>query len=376
VTSSKHKVAVIAPKYGSVGGAEKLAQEVTERIALNPRYEVHVFANQWSVQSDRITFHKVPIIVFPRFLKPLSFAWFVKRKMATMDFDLIHSHERVFETDLLSIHGLPHRAWIKRIRKKRMSLFDHVTAWVEHRLIENKRCRAFLAVSNLTRDQYLEEFGVDPTMLQVVHPGVAPERFVENQPGDRLAIRRLCGIGDEDTVILFVGMNFEIKGLDLLMSAVSMVKSLHSSRKIKLLVVGKGNFKKYEALARKLRLQDDIIFTGVLKDCIERVYMMADIFSMLSSFDAFGLTVLEAMAASLPVIISNKVGAKDIVLEGVNGFVVEREDIQTIASKISLLLNPRERNRISRAARETAMRNTWENMTERVTQVYESLLVQ
>jgi UDP-glucose:(heptosyl)LPS alpha-1,3-glucosyltransferase len=375
VTSNKCRVAVIAPKYGLVGGAEKLAQEVTERIALNSLYDVHVFANRWIAHSDRITFHKIPVIVFPRFLKPLSFAWFVKRKMASADFDLIHSHERVFEADILSIHGLPHRTWIRLIRKKRMSLFDHATAWVEQSLIKNPRCRAYLAVSNLTRDHYLREFALAPNRVRVIHPGVAPERFVEDRPGDRRSIRSFCGMGDEDTVMLFVGMNFEVKGLDQLMSAIALAKAMDSSKRIKLLVVGKGNFKKYEGLARKLGLQDDTIFTGVLKDNIERAYLTADIFSMLSSFDAFGLTVLEAMAASLPVLISMDVGARDLVRDGVNGFVVDREDIEDIASKISFLSNRQERERMSRAARQTAMLNTWEKMTERVTEVYKSLLV-
>jgi UDP-glucose:(heptosyl)LPS alpha-1,3-glucosyltransferase len=374
VRPKKLKLAVIIPKYGLVGGAEKLVQEVTERVALNPRYEIHVLANQWTRQSDRITFHEIPITTFPRFLRPISFAWFAKRKTEAMDFDLIHSHERVFHADILTMHGIPHRAWIKQVRKKRMSLFDYATAWVESGLIKSGKCRAFLPVSNLTREQYLQEFSIDANKVQVIHPGVALERFTQDSPDVRRRMRGLYGINEADTVVLFVGMNFEIKGLDILMSAVSIVKSTNPLTGIKLLVVGKGNFKKYEALSHQLGIKDDVIFAGVLRDSMESVYMASDIFSMLSKFDTFGLTVLEAMAASLPVIISNNVGARDLVKDGVNGFALEREDISAIASRIAFLLDSKERESISRAARTTATQNTWEAMARKIVKVYESVL--
>jgi UDP-glucose:(heptosyl)LPS alpha-1,3-glucosyltransferase len=373
-SSTPKKIAVVVQKYGLIGGAERLVLEVTERIALNPYCDVHVLANQWARQSDRVTFHKIPIIAFPRFMKPISFARFVEQKISAMDFDLVHSHERVFHADVFSIHGLPHQTWVKQVRKKRMSLFDRATAWIERSLIRNGGCRAFLAVSSLTKAKYLEEFGLEVDKVQVIHPGVSIEKFANESRDVRELVRRLYGISASDTVVLFVGMNFEIKGLDILISAVSLAKSRNPSESIKLLVVGKGNFRKYGALCRRLGLKDDVIFAGVLKDHVENVYIAADVFSMLSKFDAFGLTVLEAMAASLPVIISTDVGAADLVEEGVNGFKLGGEDIPAIASKIALLLNPQTRSSLSLAARQTAGQHTWEEMAQKTIGVYETLL--
>jgi UDP-glucose:(heptosyl)LPS alpha-1,3-glucosyltransferase len=374
VNSPKRKIAVVVQKYGLIGGAEKLVQEMTERIALNPRYDVHVLANQWTRQLDRITFHKIPIVAFPRFMKPISFAWFVQRKLSNIHFDLVHSHERIFQADIFSIHGLPHRTWVQQVRRKRMSLFDRATAWIEKRLINNGACRAFLAVSRVTRDKYVREFALDPNKVKVIHPGVAIEKFKNDSHEIRQLVRSLYGIDETDTVVLFVGMNFEIKGLDLLMSAVATAKSMNPSMSIKLLVVGKGNFRKYGAFANRLGLKDDVIFAGVLKDHVENVYVAADIFSMPSKFDAFGLTVLEAMAAALPVIISTDVGARDLVEEGINGFTVVREDTSVLASRISLLADRRVSAGFSVAAKATARRHSWEEMADKTTQVYESLL--
>jgi len=50
--SDVRKIAIAIPKYGLVGGAEYFVAELTKRIALNPRYEIHVFANRWIPNSS------------------------------------------------------------------------------------------------------------------------------------------------------------------------------------------------------------------------------------------------------------------------------------------------------------------------------------
>lgn len=112
------KIAVVIPKYGLVGGGERFVRELTKRIAADHRYEVHVFANKWESQCDRITFHKIPIITFPKFLTTISFAWFVDYKTKNMNFDIIHAHDRIFHADLFTMHGVPHGFWVKKVRKK------------------------------------------------------------------------------------------------------------------------------------------------------------------------------------------------------------------------------------------------------------------
>ena len=97
-------------------------------------------------------------------------------------------------------------------------------------------------------------------------------------------------------------MNFEIKGLDYVIAALGKAKASYPSHNLKLLVVGKGDYKKYGALAQKTGIKDNIIFAGVHKENLEKIYLASDIFMMLSRFDTFGMTVLEAMAASLPII--------------------------------------------------------------------------
>jgi UDP-glucose:(heptosyl)LPS alpha-1,3-glucosyltransferase len=371
-----HKIAVVIPKYGLVGGAEHFVSELTRRLSLNPWYEIHVFANRWLVNGERLIFHKIPIITFPKFLTTISFSCFVKDKMAKMDFDLIHTHDRIFDADIFTMHSVPHAFWINQVRRKDMNLSDRATSWVEKKLVRNPRCRRFIPVSNLASEKFLQAYTVDENKIQVIHPGIDMERYRELDRGQcRHEIRSLWGIDETDVVILFVSMNFDIKGLDVLMAATAKTKSNDRSQKIKLLIVGKGEEKKYRRIAKNLGIDNDVIFAGVHREKLERIYLASDIFSILSKFDTFGIAVLEAMAASLPVVVSSNVGAKDLVVHGVNGFIIENStDIDGISEKICILLNKEVRTRMGVAAHETALKNTWESVAKKYECTYDELM--
>ena len=378
-SNHRKRIAVVIPKYGLLGGAEGHTAELTNRLALNPRYEVHVFANQWTNHPENITFHKVPMITFPKFLTTISFAYFVGIKTSQIHFDIIHTHERIFRADVCTLHGIPHQTWIRDIRKKKKySLFDYGTIWVAKKLTESGRCHKFVAVSHLTQDKFLQEYpNIDPSHVSVIHPGVDMDAFTRL---DRKTccdeVRQQYGIDATDIVVLFVSMNYDIKGLDYLMMGLAQFKKKHPDKKFKLLIVGKSNSRKYISLAEKTGIQPDIIYTGAIPhDQIARLYLASDIFSMPSRFDTFGLTVLEAMAASLPVIISENVGAKDIVKQGINGFVINpTKHADEIADAVELLCHEDIKMKISKAAWITASHYSWEKTVEKYTDVYEEIL--
>jgi UDP-glucose:(heptosyl)LPS alpha-1,3-glucosyltransferase len=368
------KVGVVIPKYGLVGGGEKFVYEITERLARDPAFDVHVFANRWRVNDSRASFHRVPIITFPRFFSVLSFAWFAARQIEKVGIDVIHTHERIFEADVFTMHGIPHRLWIKTVRKKHMSLFDRAYDYIERRLVEGIRCRHFQPVSELTREAFMSEYDCRGKAIEILYPGIDPEPFTTRDRAHcRNEIRRRYGFSESDRIVLFVSMNFEIKGLDHLMEGIAAAKQKVAGEALKLLVVGKGNVRKFEHLATTLGIADDVVFAGVCEDGIEQIYLGCDIFSMLSRFDTFGLTVLEAMAASLPVLISHQVGARDLVTQGENGYVVERTDKQAVSRCLRLLVDDENMIRMGRQAHLTARQFRWEQPVDQLKTIYRSV---
>ncbi|ESP62803.1 glycosyl transferase [Smithella sp. ME-1] len=370
-----HKIAVIIPKYGLIGGAEQYSSELTGRLASSTEYDFHVYANRWKESSIPINFHKTPIVSFPKFLTTPGFAYFAGRSINVSNYSLIHSHERIFDADIFTLHGIPHRYWVHNIRQKHMSLFDSATAWVEKKMVYESRCKKFVAVSSLTKDIFLQKYEIENEKVDVINPGVDLNDFrLQNKNSACSNIRRELGINSTDPVIIFAAMNFEIKGLDDILFSLAKLKA--QNRKFKLVVVGKGNVKKYKKLAEEAKIISDVIFTGQLnKEKLINVYLAGNIFMILSRFDTFGMVVLEAMAAGLPVIISRNVGAKDIVREDKNGFIVgNTSDADYIAAKISLLLDENIRQKMSEAARQTAAQNTWDNVTNKYAAIYENII--
>jgi len=211
------------------------------------------------------------------------------------------------------MHGIPHKTWIKKARRKPLSLFDRSMAWVEEKAITGSRIPMILPVSSLVKDELLKLYDIPESKIHVIHPGVSTNRFsVFDRETCRHEIRQRHGLSSSDVVVLFVGMNFEIKRLDLVIQGIAgLVNKDRRSYRVKLLVVGRGNTNKYLTLAKDLGISDRIVFIGVTHE-VEKYYLASDIFAMPSRFDTFGLAVLEAMMAGLPVLITQRVGARDL----------------------------------------------------------------
>jgi len=369
------KIAVVIPKFGLVGGAEQFASELSEKLSSGHQETLHVFANHWQSNSHVLKFHKIPIISFPKFLTTISFAWFVQRQIQRNNFSLVHSHERIFTADIFTLHGVPHRYWVDQVRRKRMSLYDTATAWVEKKLVYEGHCKKFIAVSALTKDIFLREYPIDPGQVAVIHPGVNLTDYAHKKKDDvRRTVRSALGIGAEEPVIIFASMNFEIKGLDDILLTLAQLKKQND--KFKLIVAGKGNIKKYEKMAKEAQISSNVIFTGVVgKDKLIDLYLAGDLYMMLSKFDTFGMVVLEAMAAGLPVMISSHVGAKDLVQEGENGFIINNpSDYDHIVSKLKILFDENSRRSMSAAAYQTAAQNTWDVVAAKYQNTYNDIL--
>jgi glycosyltransferase involved in cell wall biosynthesis len=105
------------------------------------------------------------------------------------------------------------------------------------------------------------------------------------------------------------------------------------------------------------------------------LFEQATVFCFPSVDDGFGLVVLEAMAAGLPVIVTENVGAKDLITNGVHGFVVPIRDVDKLAEKIEFFFrNPDAVAEMGKNARRQAEKYDWSTYGERIVQVYQQSL--
>lgn len=366
------KIAVVIPKYGLMGGAEGFAYELTERLAARSGFEMHVFANKWCPGNPSIAFHKVPILAFPRLLRQIGFAYFSSKLIRLTDYDIIHSHDRIFRMDLFTMHGIPHKTWITEVRRKPLSLFDRSMAWVEEKALNGSRVPLVLPVSSLVKDELLRVYDIPEPKIRVIHPGVSTDRFSGlNKDMCRREIRELHGLSPNDIIVLFVGMNFEVKRLELILGSIAgLVGKRNRNSAMKLLVVGKGREGRYRSLARDLGIVNRVVFAGVTNE-VEKYYLASDIFAMPSAFDTFGLAVLEAMAAGLPVIITRTVGARDLIDPGVHGFILpENPSLSDMTEVLTTLIQPEMRKKMGENSRKAALKHDWDIVANKVANIY------
>ncbi|MFC1567288.1 glycosyltransferase family 4 protein [Thermodesulfobacteriota bacterium] len=370
------QVAVVIPKYGLLGGAEGFVYNLTERLALRDGFYVHVFANKWRQGKAPIVFHKIPIIPFPRWIQPISFAFFSRKAIYAGKYDIVHSHDRIFEMDLFTFHGIPHKTWIKETKRDRLSFFDQAMVWVEQKAFNNPKGPIILPVSTLVKEEILKVYDVPESKIRVIHPGVSMDRFsTHSRETCRQEIRQRFNLSLDDVVVLFVSMNFELKRLDLVIKGIAdLVEKEGQASNMKLLVVGKGDSKRFMALAHDLGISKRVVFAGVTNE-VEKYYLACDIFAMPSKLDTFGLAVLEAMAASLPVIITSRVGARDIVKSGINGFILsENPSVSEMTASFAALTKSEKRLQMGENSRQIAIRHTWDTTAERVAELYQQLI--
>jgi glycosyltransferase involved in cell wall biosynthesis len=134
------------------------------------------------------------------------------------------------------------------------------------------------------------------------------------------------------------------------------------------LLIGDGEYlNELKRLAKDLEVEDRVIFTGAVDNMeLYRYLSMGDIFIQPSiGHEAFGITIIEAMACNLPVVASRNGGIVDIVKDGENGYLFDIEDLDGLKEKI--LLTSSELKKLSKGARESVVKNfTWKKSVDKL----------
>lgn len=101
----------------------------------------------------------------------------------------------------------------------------------------------------------------------------------------------------------------------------------------------------------------------------------ADLLVLPSRNDSYGMVVAEALATGLPAVVSTMVGAKDLIEEGVNGWVVPVEDVEALAARLlECSRQPALLSNLGTAARRSAESATWDGYSERLVGWFRELL--
>lgn len=369
------------------GGCETYISDLARRLAADG-HEVHLFACRWdeSVLPDSTIVHAIPPVRGPRFLKPWRFAAACEHALADADNLVSIGFDKTWGQDVLYPQGGLHAASASYNLDKYPHPLTRIGAWMvkqvdlahwSYTLLEKKQYltdRAPLVVVNsrMVSEHFRDYYNLDSDDVRVIPSAIDPDRFMEHdRPRRRLEYRQEWGFKPEDTVGLFVAMNYRLKGLEPLLYAVkNLITRVGPSRGFRLLVAGNPNYRRYERLARRLGIADHVRFLGYCGET-RNCYFAADFLVHPTFYDPCSLVVLEALACGLPVITSRSNGASEMMAPPREGYVIEDpHDHARLSWCMEQMLDPSRRTACAQAARRTSLQWTFEHHYRQLLQVF------
>ncbi len=287
----------------------------------------------------------------------------VKRVLEDTDFDIVHVHEPFMPQLPIQFLRYSMTVNVGTWHAARDSNFAYVYG---RRLIKRwqRKLDGKIAVS-AAAVKHIEKYF--PGYYNIIPNGVDVEHFERE-------IEPLREFSDGKRNVLFVGRPEKRKGLKYLIRAfVGVQRAIPDSR---LIVVGAGQFGRYERAVRNARLRDVVFRSNVPFDQLPRYHHTAHVFCAPNTgFESQGIVLLEAMAAGLPIVASNIDGFAGVVTHGVEGLLVRPEDPQALADAlVELLRDPARSAAMGRHGRERAQYFSWDRVSQQVLSYYERLI--
>ncbi len=265
---------------------------------------------------------------------------------------------------LFTVHGFaaPHYPWIKR---KALLLIERILARVTD---------AWICVSQAERDSLIASRAADPRRTTVIHNGIDVTRFAPLEEACQSA-RHTLGLDPTGYVVVTVCRLYRPRDLGTLLQAFRL--SVDRGLRGQLLIVGEGPLRPdIERHVASLKLGGIVRLLGMRRD-VPLLLSAADCFVLSSrGWEGLPLTVLEAMAAGLPVIASDVGGTKEAVVEGETGHLFAPGDFGALASRLQELAANRSRgHELGLAGRQRVERLfTADRMVRQTSVLYHAIL--
>lgn len=218
-------------------------------------------------------------------------------------------------------------------------------------------------------DLFKKKYNVERN-IHIVPTGIEVDRFYKENIDSALVnkLKKKYNIKRNFTAI-FVGRIAEEKNIPFLINVVEKIKDIKPN--FKLLIIGDGPDKeKYEKLSKEKGCGKNIIFTGKVPwDDVPLYYDIADIFISASQSETQGLTIIEAMASSLPTLCIDDESFRNTVVDGLNGYLF-KDEVGCTKKILEVMNDKKLLSLLSNGARNSADMHSSKYFAERVLDVY------
>jgi glycosyltransferase involved in cell wall biosynthesis len=355
-----------------VGGAELLAARLARRLAGGYRSRF-VCLDELGDLANGLRDEGFPVAVVGR---RAGLDWRCPLRLARMlrdePVDLVHAHQYTpffYSAIAARLAGRPPVLFTEHGRHHP----DHPRPrrMLANRLLLGKRDRV-VAVGEAVRHALIHNEGIPPNRVGVIYNGIDPSPYGDAAV-DRAQVRREMGLRPEDFVILKVARLDPVKDhLTAVRTLELVAASLPNAR---LVIVGEGPERPaIEELVRRRSLTGCVRLLGLRRD-IPRVLAAADVFLLTSVSEGVPLTLIEAMAAGVPVVATRVGGVGEVVQDGVTGLLAPAGSHGELCAALLRLAGDSDlRRRMAHHGRERATLFSEDRMLAGYAQLYRDML--
>ncbi len=359
-------------------GAEVQLKVLLSKLVRKPELNLSVILFNEGRSEKEIDALGIPVRVFPenRWGSGKIFLELV-REFKKSNIRIIHTHkykDTILAAPAARLCGIPHvvrtvhglREPFEGLQAFKMNCYEAIERTVHRYCVDS-----IIGVSSQIERKYKAEGEV--SRVTCIRNGIDLEG--NSVQTDRWRIRKELGIDSETCLIGTVGRLTPVKGMAYLLQAAKIL--LRQGANVKVLVVGDGNIRQdLMTQTHDLGITLNVVFLGHREDT-DALLLALDIFVLPSLSEGIPMALLEAMAACRAVVASRVGGIPEIVDDGIEGFLVEPMDVDSLAERCRLLIeSPDVAKKMGEQGRKRVERDfSATAMADRVALVYKELLM-
>ncbi|MDR1124652.1 MAG: glycosyltransferase family 4 protein [Deltaproteobacteria bacterium] len=316
MSEEPYRIAVMLPRYSTYGGVERFGCRVAAELARRGHKVDFICARQEIEAGPGVN---IMAVGRPKANKRVKMTVFANRADALLecgDYDCAISLGKTLHQDIMRVGGAPLREfwryseqafqpglrrWLKRLRR-RLDPANRLTLEIEERQYASG-CK-IVAVSHFVRDLIVRAHPhLKAEDIQVIYNKPDLQSFRPPSAEENREARRSFRVPDGAMAIGLATSNFLLKGTGPLIRSLNLLPG-----NFRLYVAGGRGHAQYDKLAARLKVADRVHFLGRVDD-MPRFFQAMDIFALPTFYDACANSVLEALAAGLPVLSSASNGS-------------------------------------------------------------------
>lgn len=320
------------------GGSERQAVALTRLLTHDSTYDtrVAVLSGEGVLRAEVESLGMADIPEFP--LSSFFSTEFLRqavrcsRYLRSNHIDLVHTHD--FYTNVFGMTAARLAGIRAKVASKRETLGMRTPNQVRVEKMAFAMADAIVVNSEAVRE-YLRAEGVVEKKLSLIYNGLDITRFEQPQPAD---LRAEYEVADDAKVITLVAnLRHHVKNVPMLLKAAKTV--VESAPDVVFVIAGEGELRtELEQMASTMNISSNIRFLGRCTN-VPALLSISDICVLTSTAEGFSNSILEYMAAGKPVIATDVGGAREVVHDGVTGYLVASDDHQKLAQHLLTLIN-------------------------------------